>query len=236
MSSTDKILETFPFPPIPSIISQPNYESISGANLCLNSNSASIQSHLDDGALGLLYLTVHAPVYNTLSLIPFIPLVNPGPDPIIPPDSTGPQIFNIRLQFATAAKLFKQYDAVDKALKQQLLGCVNDMFVRALRNRHIGYTNITTLEILTHLYNTYAQIKPSDLDANYKRMKAPYDVNLHIETFFDQIEDAVKFAVAGQASFTPIQVVNTAFNVIASTGMFQNDCKLWTRKQTIQKT
>ena len=151
MSSADKFLETFPFPSIPPIIGQPNYESISSENLSLNSNSASIQSHLCDGALGLLYLTVPAPVYNTLSLIPFNPPVNPGPDPIIPPGSTGPQIADIRLKFATATKLFKHYDAVDKALKQQLLGCVDYMFVRALRNRYIGYANVITFEILTHL-------------------------------------------------------------------------------------
>ena len=236
MSSSDKIVETFPYPTIPPIIGQPNYESISEVHLQLNADSASVQSHLGNGALGLLFLTVLPAVYNTLSLIPFIPPVNPGPDPVIPAGSTGPQIADIRHQFTTATKLFKQYDATDKALKQLLLGAVDDMFVRSLRNRHIGYANVTTLQILTHLYTTYAQIKPSDLDANHDRMKAPYDCNLPIETFFDQIEDAVEFASAGNAPFTPIQVVNTAFNTIASTGMFQDDCKLWKRKPAAQKT
>ena len=191
MSSSDKIVETFPYPTIPPIIGQPNYESISEVHLQLNADSASVQSHLGNGALGLLFLTVLPAVYNTLSLIPFVPPVNPGPDPVIPAGSTGPQIADIRHQFTTATKLFKQYDATDKALKQLLLGAVDDMFVRSLRNRHIGYANVTTLQILTHLYTTYAQIKPSDLDANHDRMKAPYDCNLPIETFFDQIEDAV---------------------------------------------
>ena len=67
-------------------------------------------------------------------------------------------------------------------------------------------------------------------------MKAPYDVNLPIETFFDQIEDAIEYASAGNAPFTPVQVVNTAYNVIFTTGMFNDDCKIWKRKPAAAKT
>ena len=190
-SSTDKIVESFPYPTISPIVGQPGYDTIAEVHLQLNANAASVQSHLGDGALGLLYLTVTPAVYNTLSLVPFIPPPNPGPDPIIPANATGPQINDIRLQFANATKLYKQYDTTDKALKQLLLGAVDDMFVRSLRNRHIGYANVTTLELLTHLYTVYAKINTADLEANTARMKVPYDVNLPIETFFDQIEDAI---------------------------------------------
>ena len=235
-SSTNKIVESFPYPTIPPIIGQPGYDTIAEVHLQLNANAASVQSHLGDGALGLLYLTVTPAVYNTLSLVPFVPPANPGPDPVVPPGSTGPQIADIRLQFTNATKLYKQYDTTDKALKQLLLGAVDDMFVRSLRNRHIGYANVTTLALLTHLYTVYAKINAADLEANTARMKEPYDVNLPIETFFDQIEDAVEFASAGNAPFTPVQVVNTAYNVIFTTGMFHDDCKLWKRKPAANKT
>ena len=79
-------------------------------------------------------------------------------DPIIPEGSTGPQISDIRLQHANATRLYKQYDTADKALKQILIGTVDEMFIRSLRHRYIGYANVTTLQILTHLYSTYAHI------------------------------------------------------------------------------
>ena len=235
-SSTDKIVESFPYPTISPIIGQPGYDTIAEVHLQLNANAASVQSHLGDGALGLLYLTVTPAVYNTLSLVEFIPPPNPGADPTIPQGSTGPQIADIRLQFTNATKLYRQYDTTDKALKQLLLGAVDDMFVRSLRNRHIGYANVTTLALLTHLYTVYAKINTADLEANTARMKVPYDVNLPIETFFDQIEDAIEYASAGNAPFTPVQVVNTAYNVIFTTGMFNDDCKLWKRKPLNEKT
>ena len=101
MSSHNKIAEAFPYPNISPIIDQPGYESISEVHLQLNANSASVRSHLSNGALGLPFLTVLQAVYNTLSLIPFIPPVNPGPDPTILTGSTGPQISDILLQFFT---------------------------------------------------------------------------------------------------------------------------------------
>ena len=67
-------------------------------------------------------------------------------------------------------------------------------------------------------------------------MKDRYDCNIPIETFFDQIEDAVEFTAAGNAPFTPVQVVNTAFNVIFTTGMFNDDCKVWKRKPSDTRT
>ena len=106
MSSHDKIMEVFPYLTISPIISQSGYESISEVHLQLNANSASVQSYLGNGALGLLFLTFLPAVYNMLSLIPFIPPVNPGPDPTIHARSTGPQIVDIRLQFFTATKLY----------------------------------------------------------------------------------------------------------------------------------
>ena len=92
---------------------------------------------------------------------------------------------------AAATCLFQQYDATDRALKQQLLGAVDNMFISALADPHVGYANTTTLQILTHLYATYAQITDCDLEDNKETMAAAYDVNLPIETLFKRIEECV---------------------------------------------
>ena len=76
------------------------------------------------------------------------------------------------------------------------------------------------------MYTMYLKIKPSYLEGNDKRIKTAYDVNLAIEIYFDQIKVAIEFSSTGNAPFTPVQVVNTAFNVISTTCMFQDDYKL----------
>ena len=128
----DKIMDGFPFPMIPPIVGTPTYNSIAEVNLKLNSNSASFKSNLGCGTLGLLQLIVSPVVYNTLSSIPFIVPVNPGSVPIIPANSTGAQITELRYAFDTASTFFNEYNRTDKALRQILLSTVDEMFIRSL--------------------------------------------------------------------------------------------------------
>lgn len=232
----DSIVEGFPFPTVQPIIGEPNYESIAALHLQLNANAASVQSHLGNGVLGLLYLTVSPAVYATLSAVPFVPPPNPGPSPIIPPLATGHVINNIRALFREATDRFKQYTATDKALKQLLVGAVDDMFIRSLQTKYLGYLNVSTRQILDHLYAQYARISSSDLQDNDVAFKTPYDANLPIETLFDQIENGVDYAAAGLSPYTPEQVTNNAFQLIHATGMFVEDCKIWKRNVAAYKT
>jgi hypothetical protein len=236
VTTIDSIVTRFPFPTVLPIVGEPNYESIAALHRQLNANSASIQSHLGNGQLGLLQLTVPAAVYNTLSATVFVAPANPGPAPHLPDQSTGPQIADIRFAFDAATKLFKNYDLDDKALKQLLLGAVDDMFVRSLQTKYIGYLNVTTRQILDHLYNQYARISAADLQENDVALKTAYDPNLPIETLFDQVENAVDFAAAGNTPYSPEQVVATAYQLVYATGMFLDDCKIWKRHPEAYKT
>ena len=109
-------MDIFQFPTIPRIVGTPTYNTIVEVNLKLNSNSASVQSNLGCGTLGLLQLTVSPAVHNTLSSTLFIVPVNPGSVPIIPANSTGAQITKLQYAFDTASALFNEYDRIDKDL------------------------------------------------------------------------------------------------------------------------
>ena len=43
------------------------------------------------------------------------------------------------------------------------------MFINALCDPHVGYANVTTLQLLTHLYDTYAKITAGDLEENKEK-------------------------------------------------------------------
>ena len=81
----------------------------------------------------------------------------------------------------------------------------------------MGYANITTLQMLTHLYTTYANITPTKLIKNNARLKKAYDVNQPIKRLFEKIEDAVEYANAGHNSYTPLQVVTNSFQLVFQT-------------------
>ena len=179
-----KIVDGFPLPK--SIVRTPTYNTIAEVNLKLNSNSASVQSNLGYGTLGLLKMTVSLSVYNTLLSISFIVPVNPGSIPIIPTNSTGSQIAELCYAFDTASALFNEYNRTNKALRQILLSTVDEMFIRSLRHSYVGYGLTTTCAILDHLYATYANISSADLQENNAVFGTPCDINQPIESLIWQ--------------------------------------------------
>ena len=111
-----KTVDSFPFPKIPPIVGTPSYNTIAEVNLKLTPNSASVQSNLGCGTIGLLQLTVSPAVYNTLSVTPFIVTVNSSSVPGILAKTTGAQITELCYAFDTAAALFNEYDRTEKDL------------------------------------------------------------------------------------------------------------------------
>jgi hypothetical protein len=65
--------------------------------------------------------------------------------------------------------LFNQYDAADKALKQQIIGAINATYLKTLRSKYVGFQNRSTRDILDHLYSTYANISASQLLKNHPK-------------------------------------------------------------------
>jgi hypothetical protein len=198
-TSIDKIVDGFPHPTIAPIIGTPTYESIAELNFQLNANAASVQSNLGDGQLGLLALTVLPAVYNTLSATIFVHPTNSGTIPTIPPGATAAATSAGIRQHTTDLAIFKEYLTTDNALKQQVIASVNSMYLRTLSHRITGFANVTTRQILLHLYQTYGRLSPSDLIANDIKMKSNYDPNQPIEAFIDHIEDGVALADAAAA-------------------------------------
>ena len=151
-------VDGFPFPTVHPIIGEPNYKPIAALHFQLNANAASVQSHPGNEVLGLLHLTVSPAVYATLWVAPFVPPPIPGPSPTIPAAATGSQINNLRATFQEeATERFKQYTTTNRALKQLLVGAV-DNIIHSLQTKYLGYLNVSTLQILDHLYSQYARI------------------------------------------------------------------------------
>ena len=220
VASIDEILKTMPHSFIPPIIGQPTYSSIHEIHQFLSSNAASIQSNLGCGTLGLIYLTLLLTVYATLSATLFVPPPNNGATETTPSTATSFANLLIRWSHNEAQEIFKEYDNTKNELKKLLIDAVDDILLRAIRAWYVGYAKITTHQMITHLYTTYANITPNELIENDARLKTAYDVNQPIERLFEKIEDAIEYANEGHNPYTPLQVVTNAFQLVFHTGMF----------------
>ena len=67
-------------------------------------------------------------------------------------------------------------------------------------------------------------------------MKTPFDVSLPIETFYDQIEDAVELANAGQTPYSVKQVVAIVYLLVFGTVMRVKACRDWKGSNALHKT
>ena len=66
-------------------------------------------------------------------------------------------------------------------------------------------------------------------------MDIPFDQSGAIETYFDQIEDAVKIREAGASPFTMLHITTKAFIQMFTTGLFKDECKAWNRLPPVSR-
>ena len=112
--------------------------------------------------------------YATLLTTRVFPPLNLGATPVIPAGATGPEAASIRYAYGAATLAFNTFSNVNRALRQQLICAVEDTFLRVLHNPHHGYSGSSTMDLLTHPYETYADILNANWLANDKRFREAY--------------------------------------------------------------
>ena len=90
-------------------------------------------------------------------------------------------------------------------------------------------------KLLYHLYTTYAQISPADLQHNDAKLRSPYDANHPIKNLFNHVDNAVEYAASGETPYTPKQVVTMTYQLVFQTDLFLNNCKIYKRKTAAER-
>jgi hypothetical protein len=132
--------------------------------------------------------------------------------------------------------VYRTYHNVDQAIKKLIIEYFDDAYLNAILDKIVGYANCTSLQLLTHLLTYYAMIAPTELTQNYERLNTPYDPNLPIKTFFQKIQDARAFAVAGGQPYGAAMIVNVAYTLVFNTGLFPDACRAWQSRAISGKT
>ena len=191
---------------------------------------ASVTINLGGVTLGHLCLTLSPTIYATLLITIVVSPLNPGATPIIPAKATGPEAASIPYMHNAATLAFYTFSNVDRALRQQLLGAVKDTFLQVNHKPHRGYSRSSTLDLLTHIYETYAFISNADWLANNNCFCEPYSPTVPIEVSWRQIDNAVAYANAGSTTYSSKQVVDNTYQLVFNTGIFAADFWEWNNK------
>ena len=109
---------------------------------------------------------------------------------------------------------FKLYNAINAALKKQILDATEATYITSLKDRTTGFVRVTTHQIIKHLYTNYGRITVETLMENEPRMKQPWDATTPIELLFEQIDDGQAYATAGGEPYTDPQLVRLGYHNI----------------------
>ena len=226
----DVVLGAFPHPTLPPIQGRPTYDSLVELRRLLRANAASIPCLLGGGAHGYTALTLSPARYYTLTGHNFNIPANPGVHPVIPVNATQHQITQANRQHKADVKEFQTYTAVQGALKKQILAAIEDIYLSAIKDPILGYANRTTMDMLDHLFNNYAQLTPTELADNMMiHLVKPWDPSTPFETVINQIERCTEFADDGGAPIPAQIILNTAYTLVFNSGAYFDDIRDWER-------
>ena len=113
---------------------------------------------------------------------------------------------------------------------------IEEKYISALCHPITRYNTCTPLTLMQHIWTTYGKITTSDLTANEERMYASWNPPTSIETLYEQLTDGQQFASKGGETIHDSQLVRKGYEIIAKTGLFDEDCKEWRKKAEDQQT
>jgi hypothetical protein len=85
-------------------------------------------------------------------------------------------------------------------LKKQIISVFEPMYLDILNDSMVGYANISSRDMLDHLFVTYGNITAVNLEINFEHMRRAWDPQQPVESLFKQIRDCADYSEAGGAS------------------------------------
>jgi hypothetical protein len=140
-------------------------------------------------------------------------------------DGTAAQISAARHIWEEDVQTYRTYTSVQQALKKQIIGVFETMYLDVLNDNMFGFANISARDMLDHLLSTYGNITAVDLEINFEHMRRAWDPQQPVEALFKQIQDCADYYEAGGVLTGHPQQINVGYAKIFATGHFMSACR-----------
>jgi hypothetical protein len=240
-ATIEDVIGSFPHPVLPTVQDEPDYHTIHATRKSLQANSRAIDTHLGGGTLGHLGLIISDASYSMIA-----PTTDAGPTLWVSPqspgralsntDGTSTQISAARHVWEEDVQTYRTYTSVQQALKKQIINVFEPMYLDVLNDNMVGFANISSRDMLDHLFSTYGNITAVDLEINFEHMGRAWDPQQPVEYLFKQIQDREDYYEAGGVLIGHPQQINVGYAKIFATEHFMSACRRWNEKHLIEKT
>jgi hypothetical protein len=239
-STVEDVMASFPHPILLTVEGEPNYQTIHATIRFLQANSRAIDTHLGGGTLGHLGLIISDASYSntdppTAGEETLWETTNaPGRAPATT-DGTAAQISAARHVWEEDVQTYWTCTSVQQALKKQTISVFEPMYLEILNDNMVGDANISSRDMLDHLFETYGNITSVDLEIHFEHMRQAWDPHQPVETLFKQIQDCADYSEVGGVPIGPSQQINGGYAKIFATGHFMSVCRRWNEKPAAEK-
>lgn len=227
----------FEYPELSRIHGEPSMTSLLVMRNEIRSNAMSVQTTLGGGKMGYLGLVCNQATYLTIpDAEEFQRPGNPGTFRV-QGTPTAAQLAQQKADWEENMRLFREVNAVERSLVQQIVAAVDKSYLKSLRNNLTKKINKEIPEILNHLFNSYGKISPADLVTMKKRVQ-DYDLDptKPIDILLSEIDDLADICDIAKNAMTRQQKIEMAYVIIWKTKKFKTALQQWNRKTDDDKT
>jgi len=226
----------FDFPELSRIVGEPNLGSLMTLRNQIKANAQTVESTLGGGLHGHLGLVLTPSVYNAM------PDTAPYNRPALPilqisPTDTQFILAQARHQFSEDMREYREVNAVERSIIQQIVAAVEPLYIRALRDRSSNKIKKSIPTILKHLFDNYGDVTPKELQELSARVKnMTFDPVDPIDGVFIEIDDLENIAEMAENPYSEQQKIDMGFIILQNTRKFNSGLKAWDKKESDDKT
>jgi hypothetical protein len=237
------ILTLFPHQevsPITSTNKRPDYAALVHLRQQLHANALSIPSTRGQGTDGHLNVVTSDKRYLAITTKTRSLPTNPGPDPALPVRTresphTADEFAEARRVHARNLLAFRTCATVESLLKRQLLQAVPSTFLFETIDIELGYAQISTLDLLDHLYLNYGRVTADELSTNMDNLSRQWVADQQLEDLWAQITRCAAFA-KDHDPITDEKIVHVTINNLEKSGVFTKAIQGWQKMKEANHT
>ena len=226
------------------IVGQPTIDNIIKLLRQIKRNAQRVPTTLGGGQLGYLALVIDNVAYRALpNALAFHRPTDPGNfSPVVPVGIraaalTAGEIALQKIAHDERKRLFNEVQAVEVALRNQIVEAIDDDYLQPLRDTTTDMINSSIPDIFTFLRDTYGKLSPAQLRERERAIDdLVYNPEQNVDTIFTQIQTFQDLCELLKNGKTDTQLVTYAYLCFQNAGIFQNSLKDWNAKPLQDQT
>ena len=217
----------FTFKELSRLPGEPNLATLLTLRAQIKANASSVHSSLGGGKHGHLGLVVTDTVYA--AIVGTVPFTRPSlPTLTIGESDTQYVLAEKRHVFMVNMQLFREVNAVERAIIQQIVTAIDEIYLEALYDPITNSISITIPKILSFLFDTYGMVSPKDLSKMKIKIEGmTYDASDPIDKVFSAIDRFTEVAEICNRPHSPEQKGDIAYIILQNTKKFSSGLAKW---------